>query len=51
VDATNLSSPDAGHMRNVTIRFVDANHIDSEWVFHEKGKPSMTVRARYARVR
>ena len=51
VDATNLANPDAGHMRNVRIRFVDANHIESEWQFHENGKPSMTVRARYARVR
>jgi hypothetical protein len=51
VDATNLSSPKAGHMRSVKIRFVDANHIESEWQFHQNGKPSMTVQARYARVR
>ena len=51
LDATNLSSPDAGHMRSVRIRFVDANHLESEWQYHENGKPSMTVRARYERVR
>jgi hypothetical protein len=51
LDATNLPRPDAGHMRTVKIRFVDANHLESEWEFHQDGKPSMTVRARYARVR
>jgi hypothetical protein len=49
--ATNLSSPAAGHMHTTTMHFVDANHIDTEWVFYENGKPTMTERAHYARVR
>ena len=51
LDATNLAAPSAGHMRDVRIRFVDANHIESEWRFYENGTPKMTERARYARVR
>jgi hypothetical protein len=51
IDATNLSSPDAGHMRTVKIRFLDADRIESEWQFYENRKPTMTERARYARVR
>lgn len=51
LDATNLSSAAAGHMHGTRIRFVDDNHIDTEWQFHENGKAAMTERARYARVR
>jgi hypothetical protein len=51
VDATNLASTAAGHMHSTTIRFVDANHIETEWQFYENGKTTMTERARYARVR
>jgi hypothetical protein len=51
LDATNLSNAAAGHMHSTTIRFVDANHIDTEWQFYENGKPTMTERSRYARVR
>ncbi|HEV3484016.1 MAG TPA: hypothetical protein VG106_01310 [Vicinamibacterales bacterium] len=49
--ATNLASRQAGHMRNMRIRFVDPNQIESEWEFYEGGKRSMTVSARYTRVR
>jgi hypothetical protein len=51
LDATNLAGPGAGHMHSTTIRFVDADHIDTVWQFYDKGQPSMTERARYARVR
>ena len=50
VDATNLSSAAAGHMHSATIRFVDADHIETEWQFYENGKATMTERARYTRV-
>jgi hypothetical protein len=50
LDATNLSSPVAGHMHSTSIRFVDADHIDTVWEFHENGKATMTERARYTRV-
>lgn len=51
LDATNLASPSAGHMRSVAIRFVDRNHIDSTWRFYEGGKPTFTETARYTRVK
>jgi hypothetical protein len=33
VDATNLSSPDAGHMRRVVYTILDANHHTEDWTF------------------
>src|SRR5262249_12060642 len=50
LDTGNLSSPAAGHMHSTSIRFVDANHIDTVWEFYENGKATMTERARYTRV-
>jgi hypothetical protein len=50
LDATNLSSPGAGHMHNAKIRIVDNNHLSSEWQFYENGKPKMTESAQYTRV-
>jgi hypothetical protein len=37
-DATNLASPDAGHMQRVVIAIVDANHHTEEWTFVDHGK-------------
>jgi hypothetical protein len=38
LDATNLSSPEAPHMRSVSFTFVDANHHIEEWHFQAPGK-------------
>jgi hypothetical protein len=38
LDATNLSSPDAGHMNRVIFTFVDANHHTEDWQFLDHGK-------------
>jgi hypothetical protein len=38
VDATNLSSPDAGHMQQVVIALLDANHHTEDWTFNDHGK-------------
>jgi len=38
VDATNLASPDAGHMRSVVIAVLDPNHHTEEWTFTDHGK-------------
>jgi hypothetical protein len=51
VDATNLSSPNAGHMHTAAFRFVDADHFDSRWQFFEGGKAKFTEEARYSRVK
>jgi hypothetical protein len=38
VDATNLASPDAGHMQRMILTLVDDNHHTEEWVFADHGK-------------
>jgi len=37
-DATNLASPDAGHMQRVVIAILDTNHHTEEWTFADHGK-------------
>ncbi len=51
VDATNLANPDATHMHNVSIRFVDDNQIDTVWQLYQKGAATTAERVRYTRVR
>ena len=51
LDATNLANPNAGHMHNVRIRFVDNDHLESEWQFYENGLQKMAETAKYTRVR
>ena len=38
LDATNLSSPTAGHMHRAVFTMVDANHHTEEWTFAQDGK-------------
>ncbi len=38
VDATNLASPDAGHMQQLVIAMLDANHHTEDWTFNDHGK-------------
>ena len=38
VDATNLSSPKAGHMDHLVITMPDADHHSEEWTFVQDGK-------------
>jgi hypothetical protein len=38
VDATNLSAPDAGHMQQLVIAMLDANHHTEDWTFLDHGK-------------
>jgi hypothetical protein len=51
LDATNLKSAGAGHMRDVNIRFLDGDHLITEWQFHENGQLKKTEKAQYTRVR
>lgn len=37
-DITNLKSPEAGHMRGVVFKMVDADHHREDWTYSEKGK-------------
>src|SRR5215510_7910040 len=45
LDATNLKSTAAGHMRDVNIRFLDGDHLITEWQFHENGQLKKTEKA------
>jgi hypothetical protein len=38
LDATNMPSPDAGHMRNLTVTLADKDHFTQQWGWREKGK-------------
>lgn len=37
VDATNLATPDAGHMQRMILTMIDENHHTEEWVFADHG--------------
>jgi hypothetical protein len=37
LDATNLSTPDAGHMQKMILTIVDDNHHTEEWIFAAHG--------------
>jgi hypothetical protein len=38
VDATNLSSPDAGHMQKMVLTLLDENHHTETWTYLDHGK-------------
>jgi hypothetical protein len=40
LDATNLKSPEDGHMRRLALTFIDKDHIRQEWTYRDKGKES-----------
>ena len=37
VDATNLTTPDTGHMQKMVLTLIDDNHHTEEWVFADHG--------------
>ena len=43
VDATNLATPDAGHMQRMVLTLVDDNHHTEEWTFADHGKEMKEV--------
>jgi hypothetical protein len=38
IDATNLDSPDAGHMQRMVLTLLDDNHHTEDWTFVDHGK-------------
>lgn len=38
VDATNLATPETGHMQKMILTLLDENHHTEEWVFIDHGK-------------
>jgi hypothetical protein len=43
LDATNLATPDAGHMDHVVFAVLDVNHHSEEWHFSDHGKEMKEV--------
>lgn len=43
LDATNLASPDAGHMTRLVLSMPDPNHHTEEWIFTDHGKQEKEV--------
>ena len=43
IDATNLASPDAGHMQRMVLTVVDENHHTEEWTFADHGNEHKEV--------
>ena len=43
VDATNLSSLDAGHMQKMILTLIDDNHHTEEWVFIDHGREEKKI--------
>jgi len=43
LDVTNLASPDAEYMREVTFHFQDADHFTATWISRAQGKDSPTI--------
>lgn len=51
LDATNLVDSNAGHMHNVTLKFIDDDHVKADWEFYKDGRRTTTESFEYARVR
>ena len=43
LDATNLASPEAGHMTRLVLSMPDANHHTEEWIYSDHGKQQKEV--------
>jgi hypothetical protein len=43
VDATNLSSPNAPHMRKLVLSFPDKDHLTHEWTLRASGQDKTEV--------
>jgi len=43
LDATNLATPDAGHMQKMVLTLLDDNHHIEEWTFNDHGKEHKAV--------
>jgi hypothetical protein len=51
VRASNLASPDAGHMRRAKYRIEARDHFTTEWEFFEKSRRTATETETFARVK
>ncbi len=51
LDVTNLANPNAPHMHNVLMRFVDKDHLMSQWQLFEGGQMKSTDNLEFTRLR
>lgn len=51
VDGGNMISGDEGHMHSAKMRFVDDNHLSSEWQYMEARSPKFTEVSQFTRVK
>ena len=49
--ATNLKSPDDGHMHHATYTFLDNHHFKTAWTFRKDQKDAFTEEVTYVRVK
>lgn len=50
LDGTNLPTRDRGHMDKAIFRFIDDNHVTSQWTWNENGKESWMEEIRLERL-
>jgi hypothetical protein len=51
VSATNLKSPNDGHMHNAVYTFIDSDHFKTSWTFEKDQKDAFTEDVTYIRVK
>ena len=51
IDATNLASPNDGHMHNAVYTFIDNDHFKTSWTFEKDQKDAFTEDVTYVRVK
>jgi len=49
IDGGNIVSGDEGHMHSAKIRFIDDNHISSQWQYMEARLPKFTEVSQFTR--
>ena len=49
--ATNLKSPDDGHMHHAVVKFVDKDHYRETWTFQKDQKDALTEELTYVRAK
>jgi hypothetical protein len=50
VDGGNLSSGDEGHMHSAKLRFIDDDHLSSEWEYMEARSPKFSEISKFTRM-
>ena len=51
VDGGNMPTGSEGHMHSAKIRFIDDNHLSSEWQYMEAGSPKFKEISQFTRVK